>query len=127
MKKTVLEEEIKSAPMPGGYNHLFISHEEFIYIVFVDITNPAGQENQPQEEYRYVGEKTYQISVGNSYFHFLSLVSRLPILITSTQQRVTRRLYTLKFYHLSQVFVINLGCYSNRPKARGAHHRVNIL
>ena len=75
MNKAILEEEINSASMPGGYNHFFTSQDNVIYVVFIDIANPTGQENEPQKKYRQVGEKAYQISVGNSDSHFLSLVS----------------------------------------------------
>ena len=74
MNKAILEEEINSASMPGGYNHLFISQDKFIYVVFIDIANPTGHENEPQKEYRQVGEEAYKISVGNFDSHFLSLV-----------------------------------------------------
>lgn len=75
MNEAILEEEINSASMPGGYNRLFTSQDNVIYVVFIDIVNPTGQENEPQKKYRQVGEKAYQISVGNSDSHFLSLVS----------------------------------------------------
>jgi len=75
VNEAILEEEINSASMPGGYNRLFTSQDNVIYVVFIDIVNPTGQENEPQKKYRQVGEKAYQISVGNSDSHLLSLVS----------------------------------------------------
>jgi len=69
VNEAILDEEINSASMPGGYNRLFTSQDNVIYVVFIDIVNPAGQENEPQKEYRQVGEKAYQISVGDFNFH----------------------------------------------------------